>query len=66
MGLIAVDPTSMKVVIAPRLKGTDYGHLAGTPMRLPKKAELRPNPDALKMHADWACSTWKRNIGDSL
>ena len=66
LGLIAVDPTSMMVVTAPRLKGTDYGHLAGTPVRLPKKVEHRPNQDALKMHVEWACSTWKSNIGDGL
>lgn len=66
LGLIAVDPTSMMVVTAPRLKETDYGHLAGTAVRLPEKVEHRPNLDALKMHVEWACSTWKSSIVDGL
>lgn len=62
LGLIAVDPTSMKVVIAPRLDRTNYGHLAGASVRLPEKVEHHPNFDALKLHTDWSRSKWESTV----
>ncbi|MFC7514088.1 HNH endonuclease [Herbaspirillum sp. GCM10030257] len=58
-GLIGVDPTSMRVVISPQLKGTDYGNLEGATVKLPVKVEQRPNQAALAKHLAWARSTWK-------
>jgi hypothetical protein len=59
LGLIAIDPATLKVIIAPRLQGTDYEYFAGVTVRLPPKVEQRPSIAALKMHAEWAQSTWK-------
>lgn len=59
LGLIAVDPFSLKVVTAPALKNTDYGYLAEVRLRLPIKTEHRPNRAALEMHLKWAEGTWR-------
>jgi putative restriction endonuclease len=58
-GLIGVDPASMRVAIAPQLKDTHYGSLDGAMVKLPVKAEQRPNHGALAKHLAWATSTWK-------
>lgn len=58
-GLIAIDPLTMKVIIAPRLKDTDYSNLAGVTVRLPQKLKQYPSQTALEMHVNWAKSIWK-------
>lgn len=58
LGLLAIDPSSMTVLLAPKLMGSDYGPLAGTAIRLPVNEADRPNQTALMMHASWAKSTW--------
>ncbi|MFS8976869.1 HNH endonuclease signature motif containing protein [Cupriavidus necator] len=58
LGLLAIDPASMTVLLAPKLMGSDYGPLAGTAIRLPVNEADRPNQAALTMHASWAKSTW--------
>lgn len=59
LGLIAVDPASMQVVIAPKLVDSDYGYLAGKSVRMPYSAGKHPSQVALKLHAEWAAASWK-------
>lgn len=47
VGLIAIDPTKMRVIIAPELEGTEYGALAGARLRLPKDRRNWPSSAAL-------------------
>jgi hypothetical protein len=58
LGLIAIDPNLMTVMLAPRLAHTSYGSLAGVQIQLPRMVEHHPSPKALKLHAEWAKGTW--------
>lgn len=58
LGLLAIDPSSMNVLLAPKLIGSEYGPLAGTVIRLPANEADHPNRTALAMHVSWAKSTW--------
>ncbi|PLP98547.1 HNH endonuclease [Cupriavidus pauculus] len=60
LGLLAVDPASMTVLLAPKLKTSDYGALAGSAIQLPTLEAERPSRAALQMHASWAVSTWHK------
>jgi putative restriction endonuclease len=59
LGLIAIDPATMQIVIAPHLNGSDYGYLKGRAIRLPLKLDQRPSQTALEMHVTWAKTMWK-------
>ena len=50
LGLIAVAPESMTVVIAASLGGTSYGELAGARVREPANPAMRPSWDVLRWH----------------
>lgn len=50
--LIAIDTSTMTVVVSPELKGTEYGDLAGTELRQPEDAKKRPNTEALQLHRE--------------
>lgn len=50
LNLIAIDSTTMTVVIAPSLSDTTYADIAGTTLHLPKNQHMRPNPKALDTH----------------
>jgi hypothetical protein len=54
LGLISVDPASMRVVLSEKLQKTQYGKLAGCRIELPENPQYGPNPDALKQHLTWA------------
>ncbi|WP_194725447.1 HNH endonuclease [Noviherbaspirillum malthae] len=60
LGLIAIDPATMKVVIAPRLQSSVYTDFAGKTVRVPNMPEEHPSHAALKKHADWAKTTWQK------
>lgn len=48
-GLLWISAAS-KVVIAPELRGSEYGTLHGQALRLPKDLRKRPHPERLKKH----------------
>ena len=48
--LIAIDPKTYTVSIAPELKNSEYAALAGQPLRLPNDPQHHPSHDALLMH----------------
>lgn len=59
LGLIMIDPISMRVFIAPKLQKSVYADLAGLVVRVPSKIEERPSRSALQKHYTWARSLWK-------
>ncbi len=62
LGLLAIDPMSMTVMLSPRLLDSDYGPLVGQAIRLPLHRTHWPNTAALERHASWAKSTWGENM----
>ncbi|MGO4469968.1 HNH endonuclease, partial [Pseudoduganella sp. RAF53_2] len=59
LGLIAIDPASMTVVISPKLQATTYSTLGGAPVRLPVQMPDRPSRVAIEMHWTWAKGSWE-------
>jgi hypothetical protein len=50
--LIAVDPATLRVIIAPKLKNSSYSEFEGKTLNLPLQAHLRPSVGALQKHLD--------------
>jgi hypothetical protein len=50
LGLITIDPATLKVVLAPSLKNTSYAKYEGKIISFPSKENLRPNRLALEKH----------------
>jgi hypothetical protein len=48
--LIAIDPATHEVSIAPELRESEYASLEGRLLRLPKHPEQRPSAEALQIH----------------
>jgi putative restriction endonuclease len=48
--LIAIDVTSMCVLISSSLDGTCYQEFRGRPIRIPEESQNRPSRDALEKH----------------
>lgn len=49
-GLFVINPSTMKLILSPRLLASSYRKLAERPLRLPENAEQKPSPDALAAH----------------
>jgi putative restriction endonuclease len=54
LGLIAVEPEGMGVVLSPKLSGNAYRELSGRKLRMPRDSSKRPSPEALRRHLEWA------------
>lgn len=54
LGLLWVDPTTMRVEMAEQLLATEYMGLRGRTLRLPQDQGSRPHRDHLQHHADTA------------
>lgn len=54
LGLIAVEATTMTLVLHAKLAGTVYANLAGESLHVPVNPNLRPNHEALNQHRAWA------------
>ncbi len=50
LGLLAIDPDSMTILLNETLSKSDYGKLAGKCLRLPAQEEHWPNRNALRQH----------------
>lgn len=50
LGLVAVDPDSMQLLLASELSGTKYSKYHRQPLWVPEAIELRPNGEALEKH----------------
>lgn len=62
LGLLAVNSSTMAVMIAPTLVTTTYAELAGRPLRLPSHEWEKPSLEALDVHRKQAESVWN-NLG---
>ena len=54
LGLLAIDPASMKVVLSGQLLETSYAELMGKSVRLPSIEGFRPSKEAIKSHYTWS------------
>ena len=54
LGLIGVDPESMRWIVGPALKGTSYMALNNRDLLLPAEVELQPSAEALRQHLSWS------------
>ncbi len=54
LGLIAVAPDSLEVLLAPSIAGTDYQALESVRIRTPLNPRHRPSPEALALRKAWA------------
>lgn len=50
LGLIAIEPKSLRVLVSPDLVGTEYAWLEGVTVRCPAALSQRVSPDALDWH----------------
>ena len=53
LGRLAVDTSTMSVVLSPMLSDSDYAELAGRTLLIPREPLLRPNHVALDQHRAW-------------
>ncbi len=54
LGLLAIDPTTMMTILAPKLRSSTYKDLHQLKIRLPKNIADQPNAKVLRDHAVWA------------
>jgi putative restriction endonuclease len=54
LGLVSIDPKSLKVVIATALSSTIYGEFAGALLSVPSDTMQRPSSEALAKHLEWS------------
>ena len=61
LGLLAVETTSMRVIVAPELKGTTYSVLVDKSVSVPKAKFYGSNKEALDAHRRWTGLAAKTN-----
>jgi hypothetical protein len=66
LGLLAIDPTTMTVVLSQRLLDSDYRNLAGLPIAKPSDGALAPSPEALHKHLQWSGLSPTQNLSSAL
>jgi putative restriction endonuclease len=54
LGLLAINPETMTVLISPKRLNTCYVSLIGKPLRLPGDTNFHPSVEALAKHRRWA------------
>jgi putative restriction endonuclease len=54
LGLLGVEPETMRVVISPELEGSTYGDLHGRRINAPADRNHQPSQDALREHLTWS------------
>ena len=54
LGLLAINPETMTVLISPKCLNTSYAGLMGKPLRLPADTNFHPSVEALAKHRRWA------------
>ncbi len=63
-GLLAIDPETKQVLLAPRIEGSEYKDWRGRRMRTPKNTEDQPNKEALRKHLEDCKNTWEKGAAD--
>ncbi|NER39010.1 MAG: hypothetical protein F6J93_34490 [Oscillatoria sp. SIO1A7] len=61
--LLAIDPKTLKVVLAPELQASSYSNLADRGLKLPTKEEYRPNIESLESH--YRRCSWSSSLSNS-
>lgn len=56
--LLAIDPDTKKVLLAPRIAESEYKEWYGRRIRLPKNTRVQPNTEALRKHLEACRSAW--------
>lgn len=51
-GLFGVDPQTLRLVVDPRIRASEYAFLHDLPLNVPDAVESRPSSEALKRHLD--------------
>lgn len=51
LGLIGVDPVTLRVLLSPALQNSTYARFSGRTIRLPSSPDLRPSKEALDWHS---------------
>ena len=59
--LLAIDPETMKVLLAPHIKNSEYKSWCGHRIRMPKNTEDQPNKEALRKHLEDCRNTWEQD-----
>jgi len=54
IGLLAVDPQAMRILVAPALSATMYAALNGQHLKVPAVAAFHPSREALQKHREWS------------
>lgn len=58
LNLIAINPDSLQINLAPSLQTTEYRSLQGKQLRIPEEEALQPNKQFLQRHFELCC--WKK------
>ena len=56
--LVAIDPATMEVLLAPRIADSEYKKWCGRRIRIPKNPEAQPNTEALRTHLEDCKNAW--------
>lgn len=62
--LLAIDPKTMNVLLAPHIKNSEYKSWYGRRIRMPKNTEDQPNKEALRKHLEDCRNTWEKGATD--
>ena len=62
--LLAIDPETMEVLLAPYIRNSEYKNWYGHHIRMPKNTEGQPNKEALSRHLEDCRNTWEKGTTD--
>lgn len=54
LGLISIEPESLRVILSPSLENTSYGNLSRVKIATVQDTRSRPSSEALKQHLEWS------------
>lgn len=63
-GLLAIDPETKQVLLAPRIKDSEYQDWCGRRIHMPKNKDSQPNKKALRKHLEDCKNTWEKGVTD--
>ncbi len=56
--LLAIDPETMDVLLAPCIRESEYKKWGGCRLRLPENPQVQPHPEALRKHFEACRNAW--------
>ena len=63
-GLLAIDPETKQVLLAPPIKDSEYQDWCGRRIHMPKNKDSQPNKKALRKHLEDCRSAWEKGVID--